>query len=242
MRIRILILVLSAAVVACGSDRPTMTGLLAINPVGQAVHPKTCAELKEYIIDTNGELADGHYTLYVGGREDAPWSAYCYGMRWDEDPPAYIDVNPAVNYSEALHGGAVMRTQYSKLRVRPATFEIDALDDRFATTVNAAAGAKRPHLPAGFAQVNGVGAPTAASVDLRGTGFGFVPNPALACVNSGQSALSGANVLDDRATLWAYNTDAATRATAWMQHGCNSANDWSQVPSAIVWRVRYTGQ
>jgi hypothetical protein len=79
-----------------------------------------------------GAGSDTSVTLYVGGDASEPWTAFCHaGLE-------YLTVaNPSYGqYTQSNKSpGTNVRTTYTKLRVDPATLQIDICDQTFATSV-----------------------------------------------------------------------------------------------------------
>jgi hypothetical protein len=143
--------------------------------------PESCLEVQEALTDAGEDLEDGEYTLYLDGSEDSPWTAYCYGMRWEE-PEEYLTVDEDSNFSEASIGDSMTITRYKRLRIHPSSLEIDPLDARFTITSSVGHGddvypQDFTFVPLGWVQYGGPdsvdGVPANASVDVSGTAFAF---------------------------------------------------------------------
>ncbi|WP_437775973.1 FG-GAP-like repeat-containing protein [Sorangium sp. So ce1097] len=94
----------------------------------------SCAERRA----ADPEAADGDYKLYVGGDPQKPWTAYCHDMAGT--PTTYLTlVNTTnANYSQYTAGGASpgtdVRTSFTKVRIDPATLQVDPNDLTFSTS------------------------------------------------------------------------------------------------------------
>jgi hypothetical protein len=119
---------LFVALVGCGDNAepdPNMTGQGSDNTPVAIQFPASCMDAG------NGQqVANGEYTLYVGGDEHKPWKAYCHNG--DE----FLSVNDDTNFGSYVAGGWTqgqdVRTVYTKLRIDPATLTIDITDQTFA--------------------------------------------------------------------------------------------------------------
>lgn len=98
-------------------------------------NPSDCEQIRQ----DSATATDGNRTLYIGGDRTKPWNAYCV-----------MSITPALtylnltntganqNFSQYTSGGAAtgvsVRTNFSKLRIDPATRKIDSNDKRFASS------------------------------------------------------------------------------------------------------------
>lgn len=122
----------------------------------------------------NGQqVADGEYTLYVGGDEHKPWKAYCH--KGNE----FLSVNDYTNFGGFGRGGWTQGTQdvltiYTKLRIDPSTLTIDITDQTFARTEGDLnyLGEDITSMPLGIAMACAGSANSGfANIDLTGTPF-----------------------------------------------------------------------
>lgn len=121
----------------------------------------------------NGQqVADGEYTLYVGGDEHKPWKAYCH--QGDE----FLPVNDFTNFGRYGVGGWVqgtdVETTYTKLRIDPETLTIDINDQTFARSQGELnyLGERITSMPLGVAMsCAGSASYSTANIDLTGTPF-----------------------------------------------------------------------
>ncbi|HEX4455591.1 MAG TPA: hypothetical protein VH143_32245 [Kofleriaceae bacterium] len=134
--------------------------------------PQNCGQVVGLTNDSNA-------TLYVGGSATKPWTAYCH------DGLEYLPVSSTTNYGEYAAGvkspGSDVRTEYGKLRIDPATLEIDVCDQAFGSSSGSLshdpANNNPPiivsSMPLGVAMdCKGGGSTTAgAGIDLSGTPF-----------------------------------------------------------------------
>lgn len=114
---------------ACGSQQ-------CVNSAGsfRCYTPATCKEVQT----ATSATADAEYTLYIGGDETKPWTAYCKGMS-TATPLEYLTLTvPNENTGQYKDGGAsngsTVTTTYQKVRIDPATLALNASDQSFATS------------------------------------------------------------------------------------------------------------
>ena len=100
---------------------------------GVCVGPSTCAAMKVL-----GATADGHYTLYVNGDATQPWSAWCHDMA--NTPVEYLTLAYTDNANSMFESygqeDLKAQTRYFKVRLDPATLNVDITDTRFAHTIS----------------------------------------------------------------------------------------------------------
>ncbi len=114
---------------ACGAQQ-------CVNSVGsfRCYTPATCKDIQ---VATSATL-DQEYTLYVGGDETKPWTAYCKNMG-TAAPLEYLTLSvPNENTGQYKDGGAstgtTVTTTYQKVRLDPVTLALNASDQSFATS------------------------------------------------------------------------------------------------------------
>lgn len=107
-----------------------------VNSTGSFVcyTPATCKEVQTATATT----IDEEYTLYIGGDETKPWTAYCKDMN-TATPLEYLTLAvPNENTGQYKDGGAsngtTVTTTYQKVRIDPATLALNASDQSFATS------------------------------------------------------------------------------------------------------------
>jgi len=212
--------------------------------VARNTFPEDCNEVQENLADSGAAREDGLYKLFLDGKENSPWIAYCRGMRW-ENPEEYIIVNPATNWSSAnITGNNKIVTTFSKLRFDPHTFTVDARDDFGATTSNwqdiGFFDTSRRHLPAGFAAYAAAGDIVTASIDLRGSGFSF-DDRVLEAPSTFLCAPDGTKYSVDsdgaRITMSAHDPIGSH---VFAGKDC-SAQDPRRADAHVLWPVKYTG-
>lgn len=141
-------------------------------------------------------VADGTYTLYVGGDDKKPWQAYCHGGN------EYLSVNDYTNYGQYSAGGYAVGTDvttwYSKLRIDPQTLTLDISDQTFAHSDGMLDNGSDhiTSMPLGVA-MSCAGSLTygTAGMDLLGTPFRIVSTWTLATTSTGAAAPSGHETL-----------------------------------------------
>lgn len=146
------------------------------DPVQPKIIAASCAELRAQ--DPAAEDAD--YTLYVGGDEAKPFTAWCQDMA--TTPLEYLRLENVMgnsNFAQYTAGGASsgddVRTYYFYLRIDPATLVVNTSDQRFAMsdgTLSHSGGGPVTSMPYGVAMGCGsVASKGLANIDLRGTHF-----------------------------------------------------------------------
>ncbi|HEY0138291.1 MAG TPA: GON domain-containing protein [Nannocystis sp.] len=130
--------------------------------------PVSCAD----IALEDPSAVDGSYTLHVGLDPARPWTAYCHDMAGD--PASYLSlvaVGEGSNFSQYASTPTV-HTEFSRVRIDPATLAVDIDDLTFSTSTGATYhdGEVVTQMPYGVAEscseLNG-----AANIDLTGTPF-----------------------------------------------------------------------
>lgn len=119
------------------------------------------------------QLADGEYTLYVGGDEQKPWTAYCHSG--DE----FLSVADFSSYGSFGVGGWAnpgtdVKTIYTKVRIDPQTLTLDIADQTFARSDGELylSGQKITSMPLGVAMACASGSVYGLGrIDLTGTAF-----------------------------------------------------------------------
>lgn len=138
---------------------------------------KSCADMKAQ----NPNAQDDDYTLYVGGDESKPFTAWCQDMATTpSDYLKLVNVQGNSNFSQYTMGGASngfdVRTSYFYLRFNPETLVVDTSDQTFALSDGVlnhpGATVQVTAMPYGVAMACGGGSLKGiANIDLRGTGF-----------------------------------------------------------------------
>jgi hypothetical protein len=133
----------------------------------------TCQDIKA----ANPEATDGHATLYLGGDESRPWTAWCQDMAGT--PSEYLTLvrtGSNTNFSQYTAGsyspGTTVRTTYTRLRIDPLTLRVNTADQTFSSSSGSLTHSPTQvtSMPYGVAMsCNGGLAP--ANIDLRGTPF-----------------------------------------------------------------------
>lgn len=135
-------------------------------------------------------LPDGDYTLYAGNDPRKPWTAYCKDMAGT--PKEYLTLRNTTNanFSQYTAGGASpgtnLRTRFTKVRINPATLEVDPGDRTFSISTG---GVSHSHatlasMPYAAAMDCVAAESTSGLANLDFTGLPFVVAP-------NQFALSG---------------------------------------------------
>ncbi len=127
---------------------------LCVNEVGgfRCEVPGTCAERKA--VDPEA-VADGDYTLWLGGDQTRPVTIYCHDMA--SSPVEYLSVSDTFSqYSEgAASVGSDVRTSYSRVRLRMQPLGIAISDRTFAASTgqldHASSGTIVTSMPVGVA-------------------------------------------------------------------------------------------
>lgn len=147
-------------------DQATDTG----DPVPDPATPATCQQLAA----EQAGLADGEYTLYVGGMPGMPWTAYCVDL--DGDPRAFLTLPAGLvnNYSQYSTGGpgTSVRTEFHRVAIDEVGLTIDVDDLTHASSSGGLfhGDFNVTTMPFGTA-MNCGGAPGVARIDLTDTPF-----------------------------------------------------------------------
>jgi hypothetical protein len=145
-------------------------------PVAPKIIARSCADMRAQV----PTATDDDYTLYVGGDEAKPFTAWCQDMAGT--PLDYLrleNVQGASNFAQYTMGGASLgfdvRTYYFYLRFDPETLIVDTSDQTFALsdgTLSHAGSVAVTSMPYGVAMACADGAARGlANIDLRGTNF-----------------------------------------------------------------------
>ena len=135
--------------------------------------PQNCQD----ILNDDPSAVDGVYTLYTSA---AIFDAYCYDMAGS--PREYLElvnIGSAFNFSQYTAGsaspGTDVRTNYTKVRIDPATLLVDIGDQDFSTSTGSLTHGGTPVLsmPYGVAMdcMGGWSQTGIANIDLRNTLF-----------------------------------------------------------------------
>ena len=164
---------LTACVAAPTEEPQPAPADVVVLPTAEVAKPQTCAE----IANTDPTASDQEYTLYLGGDETKPWTAYCADMASQpveylplvfvldgHNASTFVDVGPA--------GGPPtgVTTSFIRVRIDPESLVVDIGDQRYAGTVieGAPSVQSMPYAVAGSCDGRASGR---ANVDLRGTEF-----------------------------------------------------------------------
>ncbi len=154
------------------------------NPDGEGCNlPATCAD----IVAQDSSAGDGDYTLYIGGDQSQPWTAYCHDMAGE--PREYltlINTGGDSNFGQYTAGGASagtsVRTNYTRVRIDPSDMSVLIVDKTFSTSTGNLTHGSTPvdRMSYAVAMSCDSSASGLANVDLRGTPFavsgGFCQN------------------------------------------------------------------
>ena len=99
------------------------------------VFPSSCEQVRA----ANPTFPDGVRMLFINGDKTKPWDAYCVmSVMPALTYLSLTNVGAGVNYSQytasTTSPGTNTKTNYTKLRIDPATLKIDTNDKRFATS------------------------------------------------------------------------------------------------------------
>jgi GON domain/Putative metal-binding motif len=142
------------------------------------VDPSSCAELRS----ANPTADDGIHTLYLGGRHDHPYQAYCADMT--TAPLTYLTllrvggINNTSSYDATTIGTTTVVTTWSRVRFDPVAMAISPADFRFSQSTGFVTHESTTQVPYGVARdCSQTGTPLGvANVDLRGLPFATIPN------------------------------------------------------------------
>jgi hypothetical protein len=168
---------------------PVASATLAFQGDGQIIvdgtfepsGPSSCAELRA----ANPAVADGTYTLFLSGRADRLYEAYCADMATTA-PLTYLtlaEVGGGANTSsyDAANlnvPGTTVITSWARVRFDAAAMAIVPSDFRFSQSAGFVSHESTAEVPYGVARdCSQLGVPFGhANVDLRGLPFAVVPN------------------------------------------------------------------
>lgn len=150
-------------------------GALSEASQAESLPAATCQELK----DTHPSLTDGTYTLYLDNDPALPWKVFCSNM--DTAPAEYIALNnvgASANFSSYYKSSGSVKTQYTRVRIDPATLNIDISDQAFSTSTGQLThgGTVVTSMPYGVAMSCDGSASGTANIDLTGTPFAVAAN------------------------------------------------------------------
>jgi len=137
--------------------------------------PESCQDIQDF----DPSLTDGEYEIYPNGGR---FTVYCEGL--DGTPAEYlplVNTGSSFNYGQYTAGGASpgtnVRTNYTKLRLDPATLIVDIGDQLFSSSSGSISHSGGPtvvtSMPLGVAMACRFNNRTAglANIDLLGTSF-----------------------------------------------------------------------
>jgi hypothetical protein len=159
----------------CGSNTPA-TGALQLTWLNGGDIPASCAGVRSQ----DPSAGDGEYTLALSG---GPASIYCHDMAGT--PKEYLTLpsaGPSTNYSQYTAGGYVsgtnVRTNYTKVRLNPATLLVDISDQTFAGSTGQLVhgGVTVTSMPFAVAMSCSGWANGEGNIDLTGTPFAVRSN------------------------------------------------------------------
>ena len=135
--------------------------------------PATCAEVRA----ANPAAGNGDYTLFLDHDPAKPWRAYCHDMA--SAPAEFLtleNVGSSVNFSQytpRASQGTTVRTQYTRVRIDPATLRVDVSDQTFTTSSGQLThgSATVTSMPFGVAMSCNSQPSGLANIDLTGTPF-----------------------------------------------------------------------
>ncbi|ACY15569.1 S8 family serine peptidase [Haliangium ochraceum] len=136
--------------------------------------PASCAE----VLARDPAATDGEYTLYIGGDEGQPWTAYCHDMAGT--PAEYltlVNTGGDSNFGQYTAGGSSpgtnVRTSYTRVRIDPADMSIVIVDKTFSTSTGSLdhGGTAVDRMSYAIAMSCDSSDSGVANVDLRGTPF-----------------------------------------------------------------------
>jgi len=136
--------------------------------------PASCLDIRS----AHPGAPDGPYTLNIGHDPAKPWMAFCRNMA--TTPVEFLSlqhVGPDANFSQYTAGGASAgtsaRTQFSKVRIDPATLLVDISDQTFSTSSGTTWNGSTAvtSMPYGVAMSCDDTASGVGNIDLTGTPF-----------------------------------------------------------------------
>lgn len=121
-----------AAIDPCANNNGGCAAACAMTGPGMAAcyTPQTCADVAAHVAVAD----DTSVTLYAGGDASKPWTAYCHsGLEY-----LTLASGAAANFGQYTVGGkstgTTVKTAFTRVRIDPATFDIDVCDQTFATS------------------------------------------------------------------------------------------------------------
>ena len=114
----------------------TLVGILMLMawPLSASALPESAQDIR----DADPTATDGEYTIYPNGNTQI-FSVYCYDMA--TNPREYLSLpnnGGSYNFGQYTAGGASpgtnVKTNYQKIRIDPATLQVDIGDQTFATS------------------------------------------------------------------------------------------------------------
>jgi len=151
-----------AAVDPCATGNGGCPAACATTGPGQATcyAPASCADVAAHTT-----LADNAtVTLYVGGAANKPWTATCHGGV-EYLTPANATANFSQYTASTKSPGTNVRTTYARLRIDPATLQLDICDQTFTTSTGSL-----EHDPADNGNLLVTSMPLGVAMDCGGSG------------------------------------------------------------------------
>jgi hypothetical protein len=135
--------------------------------------PVTCAHVRA----ADPTAADGNYTLHVGGNPARPWTAWCYDMAGT--PREFLTLvltGGDYNFGQyTASSGTNVRTNYTRIRLDPATLLVHCGDQTFAASTGTATQGSITIRAMPYAVAADCAAPNSATglanINLTGTPF-----------------------------------------------------------------------
>jgi hypothetical protein len=170
----------------------------ALNPPPPPPPPASCQDIRS----ANPNAGNGNYFLHIGHDPNKRWMAYCHNMA--SSPAEYLTlphVGSSVNFSQYTAGGAVsgtnVRTNYTKVRIDPATLLVDISDQTFSSSTGSLVhgGETVSSMPFGVGMSCDATASGAGNIDLGGTPFAVATDEFLVggAYSSGSATYSNNN-------------------------------------------------
>ena len=151
----------------------TLTADVQVN--ANFANPESCEQIRA----DAPQSTDGNRKLFITGDKTRPWDAYC--LMSVTPALTYLNLTKtaaAENFSQYTAGGGSagsnVKTNYTKVRIDPATLKIDTNDKRYATSVGALTHGGMPVTSMPYATAMGCvnnSANGLANIDLTGTQF-----------------------------------------------------------------------
>lgn len=206
-RLALCLTIFAPLIAGCTSDAADDMDELddeAVAEVDQALNPPpppppaSCQDIRA----ANSNAGDGNYVLNIGHDPNKHWVAYCRNMATSPAeylPLAHVGAN--VNFSQYTAGGAVdgsnVRTNYSKVRIDPATLLVDIGDQTFTTSTGSLVhgGETVSSMPFGVGMSCDATASGVGNIDLGGTPFAVATDEFLVggAGSSGSATYSNSN-------------------------------------------------